>query len=259
MPSLAGRSVEALQRVLAAKPGAVTRDGQEAMVVAVADAIEARRHLLVEGGTGTGKSLAYLVPAIVSGGVVVVSTATKTLQDQLANSELPFLAEHLGRPVTWAVVKGRQSYLCMAKLTERFGDTLDRDPDPTLFPGVTDEDLQQIGPWARTHPTGDRDDLDRPVSDATWYEVSVSGMECPGAAGCPQGGSCFAEAAFERARGAAVIITNHHLYGLHLATGRRILPEHGRRHPRRGPQTRAGVVIGLRGRRRPAAADRVCE
>ena len=227
MPSLAGRSVEALQRVLAAKPGAVTRDGQEAMVVAVADAIEARRHLLVEGGTGTGKSLAYLVPAIVSGGVVVVSTATKTLQDQLANSELPFLAEHLGRPVTWAVVKGRQSYLCMAKLTERFGDTLDRDPDPTLFPVVTDENLQQIGPWARTHPTGDRDDLDRPVSDATWYEVSVSGMECPGAAGCPQGGSCFAEAAFERARGAAVIITNHHLYGLHLATGRRILPEHG--------------------------------
>jgi ATP-dependent DNA helicase DinG len=226
MSSLAGRSVEALQRVLAAKPGAVSRDGQEAMVAAVADAIATRRHLLVEGGTGTGKSLAYLVPAIVAGSVVVVATATKTLQDQLAHSELPFLAEHLGRPVTWAVVKGRQSYLCMAKLAERFGDTLDREPDPALFPGAGDDDLEQIAAWARTHPTGDRDDLDRPVSDAAWYEVSVAGMECPGAAVCPQGGSCFAESAFDQARSADVIITNHHLYGLHLSTGRRILPDH---------------------------------
>ncbi len=195
-------------------------------MVAVAGAIEERHHLLVEGGTGTGKSLAYLVPAIVSGGVVVVSTATKTLQDQLANGELPFLAANLGRPVTWAVIKGRQSYLCMAKLTERFGDDLDREPDPTLFPGADDDDLRTIAPWARTQPTGDRDDLEIPVSDTAWYEVSVSGMECPGAASCPQGGSCFAEAALERARGADVIITNHHLYGLHLATGRRILPDH---------------------------------
>ena len=226
MSSLAGRSVEALQRVLAAKPGAVAREGQQAMVVAVAGAIEERHHLLVEGGTGTGKSLAYLVPAIVSGDVVVVSTATKTLQDQLANSELPFLAAHLGRPVTWAVIKGRQSYLCMAKLTERIGDDLDREPDPTLFPGADDDDLRAVAPWAMTHPTGDRDDLEVPVSDAAWHKVSVSGMECPGAANCPQGGSCFAEAALERARGADVIITNHHLYGLHLATGRRILPDH---------------------------------
>ena len=166
-------------------------------MVAVAGAIEERHHLLVEGGTGTGKSLAYLVPAIVSGGVVVVSTATKTLQDQLANSELPFLAAHLGRPVTWAVIKGRQSYLCMAKLTERFGGDLDRQPDPTLFPGA-DDDLLRIAPWARTHPTGDRDDLEVPVSDTAWFEVSVSGMECPGAASCPQGGACFAEAALSK-------------------------------------------------------------
>ena len=138
--TLAGRSLDALQRVLAAKPGATTRPGQEMMVTAVADAIEQRHHLLVEGGTGTGKSLAYLVPAIVSGGVTVVATATKTLQDQLASNDLPFLAAHLGRPVTWAVIKGRQSYACIAKLSERFGDGLDHAPDPTLFPDAADAD-----------------------------------------------------------------------------------------------------------------------
>lgn len=224
--TLAGRSLDALQRVLAAKPGATTRPGQEMMVTAVADAIEQRHHLLVEGGTGTGKSLAYLVPAIVSGGVTVVATATKTLQDQLAGNDLPFLAAHLGRPVTWAVIKGRQSYACIAKLSERFGEGLDHAPDPTLFPDAADADVTRVATWARDHTTGDRDDLDAPVSDHAWREVSVSGMECPGAAACPQGGLCFAEAAFERGRNADVIITNHHLYGLHLATGRRILPEH---------------------------------
>ncbi len=196
------------------------------MAEAVADAFEHRRHLLVEAGTGIGKSLAYLVPAIVSGKRTVVATATKTLQDQLATVDLPFLSQHLKRDLTWSIVKGRQSYVCMAKLIERFGDGLDRPLDTTLFPDDDFATVAAIAGWASDHPTGERGDLDSEIPDTTWQQVSVSGMECPGAARCPAGHRCFAEAAFERARSADVIVTNHHLYGLHLASGGRILPEH---------------------------------
>lgn len=196
------------------------------MAEAVADALEHRHHLLVEAGTGIGKSLAYLVPAIVSGKRTVVATATKTLQDQLATIDLPFLSQHLKRDLTWSIVKGRQSYVCMAKLIERFGDGLDRPLDTTLFPDDDFATVAAIAGWASDHPTGERGDLDSEIPDTTWQQVSVSGMECPGAARCPAGHRCFAEAAFERARSADVIVTNHHLYGLHLASGGRILPEH---------------------------------
>jgi ATP-dependent DNA helicase DinG len=218
-------AVATLDAVLAAKPYAQARDGQRVMTEAVAAALIGRRHLLVEAGTGTGKSLAYLVAALSTGATIAVSTATKALQDQLAGSELPFLAEHLDRRVTWAVVKGRQSYLCMARLVEQFGDELDR-PQAALFSGAHADEAARVAAWAGTHPTGDRDELPGPVSDDVWAEVSVSGMECPGAARCPQGERCFAEAALERARTADVIITNHHLYGLHLTSGRRLLPDH---------------------------------
>lgn len=226
MPSVE-EALAALRRVLDAKPGAEHRPGQEQMTEAVAEALDKGHHLLVEAGTGTGKSLAYLVPAITSGKRTLVATATKTLQDQLAGIDLPFLAENLKPDLTWSVVKGRQSYACMAQLTERFGDQLDRPLDTTLFPDTEDvEEVAAIAGWAAEHPTGDRDDLDTAVSDAVWRQVSVSGMECPGAARCPAGGRCFAEAALERARTADVIVTNHHLYGLHLTSGRRILPDH---------------------------------
>ena len=195
------------------------------MTDAVASAIVGRSHLLIEAGTGTGKSLAYLVAALSSNATVVVSTATKALQDQLAGTELPFLAEQLDRPVTWAVVKGRQSYLCMARLVEQFGDNLDR-PEAALFPDARADEAAAVAGWARNHPTGDRDDLPETVTDEVWTELSVSGMECPGAARCPQGEKCFAEAALERSAVADVVITNHHLYGLHLTSGRRLLPEH---------------------------------
>ncbi len=195
------------------------------MTEAVAAAIVGRQHLLVEAGTGTGKSLAYLVGCLSTDATVVVSTATKALQDQLAGSELPFLAEHLDRPVRWSVIKGRQSYLCMARLVEQFGDDLDR-PEASLFTDEHEEEATKVAQWARTHPTGDRDDMPAAVSDPVWAELSVSGMECPGASRCPQGDVCFAEAAVERARGADVIVTNHHLYGLHLTSGRRLLPDH---------------------------------
>ncbi len=224
MDDLAGDSLDALAAVLGAKPDAEERVGQSQMVAAVADAISARSHLVVEAGTGTGKSLAYLIPAILSGLRIAVATATKSLQNQLSDADLPFLADNLGVPVTWSVIKGRQSYVCMAKLVERLGPDLDG-AAPQLFA----EDavgLEGIVDWVRDGGSGDRDDLPESVPDDVWRQVSVSGMECPGKKQCPQGSRCFAEAAVDAARDAQVTITNHHLYALHLASGRRILPDH---------------------------------
>ncbi len=217
-------AVAALRAVLANKPGAVVRPGQERMARAVARAIADRRHLMVEAGTGTGKSLAYLVPAIAAGVRTVVATATKNLQNQLADSELPFLAEHLGSDFTYAVIKGRQSYACMAKLAERFGEDLAG--EGLLFADDDVEAVVTVAEWARRGGSGDRDDLPQAVPDEAWRSVSVSGRECPGASRCPQGPVCFAEAAYEQAGGADIIVTNHHLYGLHVTSGGNILPEH---------------------------------
>src|SRR5207253_4771618 len=110
---------EALTRVVAQLPGGgEPRPGQVTMAEAVAQGIAAGRHVVVQAGTGTGKSLAYLVPAILSGRRTVVATATKALQDQLAGKDLPFLAQHLGQPVRFSVLKGRSNYLCVQKATE---------------------------------------------------------------------------------------------------------------------------------------------
>jgi ATP-dependent DNA helicase DinG len=222
---LAAESVVALADVLAAKPDAVERPGQTQMVEAVATAITGRSHLVVEAGTGTGKSLAYLVPAILSGRRIAIATATKSLQNQLSDVELPFLAENLGVPVTWSVVKGRQSYVCMAKLGERFGPELDGRSSLELFDDAA-EDLTIVVDWVRDGGSGDRDDLPSAVTDEAWRQISVSGMECPGKKDCPQGSRCFAEGAIDAARDAQITVTNHHLYALHMAAGRRILPDH---------------------------------
>lgn len=226
MPSpLSERAVTALESALQAKPGAVARPGQRQMVEAVAAALEDRAHLLVEAGTGTGKSLAYLIPALMSGRRIVVSTATKSLQNQLADTELPFLATVLGVPVTWSVVKGRQSYACRAKLAESCGAALDGVSGLEMFP-EPDAAVAGIASWVASGGSGDRDDLPDAVSDETWRAVSVSGMECPGKAHCPEGNRCCAEAALDAAAVARVTVTNHHLYALHLASGGRILPDH---------------------------------
>lgn len=221
--SLVEDSVAALAHVLACKGDGVERVGQTQMVAAVATAIANRSHLVVEAGTGTGKSLAYLIPAVLSGQRVAVATATKSLQNQLADTDLPFLADNLGVPVSWSVVKGRQSYVCMAKLVERMG------PDLAGGTQLFDEDGADLGDvvdWVRSGGSGDRDDLPTTIPDDRWRQVSVSGMECPGRKQCPQGTKCFAEAAIDAARDAQITVTNHHLYALHLAAGRRILPDH---------------------------------
>jgi ATP-dependent DNA helicase DinG len=228
----------ALARVVAALPGGgEARPGQVEMARAVADGIEAGRHLIVQAGTGTGKSMGYLVPAILSGRKVVVATATKALQDQLATKDLPFLQRHLGTPFEFAVLKGRSNYLCRQRALEvagggEGGEQLALDGVDAAGAGGGGD----IGPlgrqvlrllqWSVDSPTGDRSELDFEPMPRAWAQVSVNAMECPGAGRCPAGDACFAEAARVRAEQADVVVVNTHLYGAHLASGGYVLPDH---------------------------------
>jgi len=199
------------------------------MARAVAEAIEAGTHLVCEAGPGTGKSFGYLVPAILSGKKVIVATATKSLQDQLATKDLPFLAVSLGVDFTWAVVKGRQNYLCKSKLAERLEAEGVFSRQFTLEGLSYDipEELRLIAEWADVHPTGDRDDLPDQLPEGLWESVSVVGMECPGRDDCPHGAECFAMAALDAAADADLVVVNHHLYGNDLALGGGVvLPDH---------------------------------
>ena len=215
----------ALARVTAALPGGgEVRPGQAAMAEAVGRAIADEHHLVVQAGTGIGKSLAYLVPALQSGKRVVVTTATKALQDQLAGKDLPFLAAHLGRTFTYAVLKGRSNYVCRQRLAEISGDAqlaLDG-----LAQRASPSELALLQAWAADSPTGDRAELPIEPSPQAWTAVSVSAQECPGAQRCPKGDECFAEVARWRAADADVVVVNTHLYGLDLESRGVILPEH---------------------------------
>jgi ATP-dependent DNA helicase DinG len=215
-----------LARVVAALPnGGEARAGQVEMADAVADAIRRQRHVVVQAGTGTGKTLAYLVPAILSGKRVVVATATKALQDQLASKDLPFLQQHLGRPFRWAVLKGRGNYVCLQRLAEiASGDVqLGLDGVAERAPA---EELAMIGLWASSTDTGDRAELDVEPSERTWAAVSTTARDCPGGTRCPRGDVCFAERARAAAADADVLVVNLHLYGLHIAAEGGLLPEH---------------------------------
>ncbi|MEJ5254745.1 MAG: ATP-dependent DNA helicase [Acidimicrobiales bacterium] len=226
------RSIEeVLIRIAGALPGGEHRPGQLEMARAVAGAITAERHLIVQAGTGTGKSLAYLIPAIESGHRVVVATATRALQDQLATRDLPYLAEHLDRPFSFAVLKGRANYLCVQRLTEvtatRRGTHQQRleglgGPDADL----PKQEVARLAAWAGRTATGDRSELDWEPSARVWGALSVGPHECPGAGRCPSGDRCFGERARAAASEARVVVVNTHLYGLHLASGGAVLPDH---------------------------------
>jgi ATP-dependent DNA helicase DinG len=219
---------EALERVVAALPAGSSRPGQEAMASAVGTAIETGHHLVVQAGTGTGKTLAYLIPAILSGKRTVVATATKALQEQLATKDLPFLSEHLDRPFSWAMLKGRSNYLCRQRLDEALAGEVQLSLGSGLDPadGPSSSELADLAEWAEATPTGDRADLEREPRAATWAAVSVGADECPGAKKCPRGEDCFAEDARYAAAAADVVVVNTHLYGTHVAAGGGVLPEH---------------------------------
>ena len=217
--------LQALASVTQALPAAEERPGQQHMATAVAAAIESGRHLVVQAGTGTGKTIGYLVPSILAGKRVVVATATKALQDQLAAKDLPFLIKHLGVPFDFAVLKGRSNYVCMQRVRE-IQDAATGQLELEDFAATTKAEINRLVAWSGSTDTGDQASLSWAPSDRSWQAVSVGSDECPGAAKCPMGDVCFAEAARERAKVADVVVVNMHLYGLHVGSGGMILPEH---------------------------------
>ncbi len=219
-----GSAADTLARVTAALPGGgEERPGQVRMAEAVEAAIGERRHLVVQAGTGTGKSLAYLVPALESGQRVVVATATKALQDQLATKDAPLVVEALGVPATVAVLKGRGNYACLQKVGESTGSA-----ELPVEAGTSRLGAQvaRLAAWARRTEVGDRDELDFAPDPRAWAAVSTTARDCPGAFRCPSGHRCLAEAARQRAAAADVVVVNTHLYGAHVASGGMVLPPH---------------------------------
>jgi ATP-dependent DNA helicase DinG len=221
---------ELLEAALAGMPGAQSREGQRAMVDAVGAALRDKQHLLVQAGTGTGKSLGYLVPALASGKRVVVATATKALQAQLVDKDLPRLVESLsdvlGHTPRFALAKGRSNYLCLQQVHAGPGA---REPEQDeLWDGptsMTGAQVVKLREWASEAETGDRDEVPFPVSDRAWRQVSVSARECLGSK-CPDRVDCFAERAREQAKDADVVVANHALLALDAFTGAQVLPEH---------------------------------
>lgn len=239
--------IEALLDAAVKGLGGTTRPNQVKMSRSVASAFARERHLAVQAGTGTGKSLAYLVPAIVqameSDESVIVSTATIALQRQLVERDLPRLVSslepHLSRTPTFAILKGRSNYLCKSKVGNVIKDpVMDGDEsEPTGMGGPTAllseaqlsrtaAEVMRLREWANDTDTGDRDSLDKGVSNEAWRQVSVTARECVGAISCPFGEECFAEQARREASNVDIVVTNHALLAIDALSDAMILPQH---------------------------------
>jgi ATP-dependent DNA helicase DinG len=231
-----GRSVGELLAVAVRELGGTTRPGQLVMAEAVAAAMADKEHLLVQAGTGTGKSLGYLVPALLNRRPVVIATATLGLQAQLVRRDLPRLvaaaATELGRTPTFAILKGRNNYVCKHRLGG--GESGDSGEDSLFGSAALEAPTSALGrevmrarAWAEETDTGDRDDLVPGVSDRAWAQVAVSSRECLGATRCPQGAECFSELARGLAGEADVVVTNHALLAIDALESIPVLPDHG--------------------------------
>lgn len=274
-------SIEALLGAAVRGLGGTTRSNQVKMARAVAAAFAANRHLAVQAGTGTGKSLAYLVPAIAQAletdEPVIVSTATIALQRQLVERDLPRLVASLkpllSRTPTFAILKGRSNYLCKSKAfstvaepplpepsnpqsaasnPESVGRASSGDYGETEVTAesrgsaenadgewasegalINQAELSQtaaevlrLRKWGKKTTTGDRDSLDRGVSNQAWRQVSVTSRECVGAISCPYGEDCFAEQARRQASDVDVVVTNHALLAIDALSDALVLPSH---------------------------------
>src|SRR6266852_5828154 len=199
------------------------RRGQLEMAEAVQEAFESRHHVVVEAGTGTGKTLAYLLPAICSGRRVVISTATKSLQEQLYQKDIPFLQKHFAPELKAAVMKGRSNFLCRAKLHQIAGQP--------ILKGIEETDaFRQIQDWSKLTETGDRAELTfLPDDSELWTRIDARRDTCTGQK-CPEFKQCFITAMQQRAKEADLIIVNHHLFFADLALKQddfgSILPEY---------------------------------
>ncbi len=185
------------------------RAGQIEMAEAVESALSDRKHLIVEAGTGTGKTLAYLVPAILSGRRVVISTGTKNLQEQLFFKDIPFLEKHLG-PLRACYMKGRGNYGCRQKI-------YDAEKEPVLEGLEEVADFQIIREWEKSTATGDRAEIKAlPESSGAWAKIDARSERCTGQK-CPQFDRCFITLMHQRAQESDIIIVNHHLLFADLA------------------------------------------
>ena len=206
--------------------GGSPRDGQIEMAEAVANALSDRHHLLVQAGTGTGKSLAYLVPALVHGKKVLVATATLALQRQLVERDLPkikaALDKELKRDISFAIYKGVGNYICLQKMNNAPNDP---EAQAVLEVSSLEADAKRLRAWAQSSgASGDRDDAPD-VDRRVWSANSVSGRECIGAEECPSGSKCFAALAKAKAQTADIVVTNHTLLAIEIVDSHPILPE----------------------------------
>jgi ATP-dependent DNA helicase DinG len=206
--------------------GGSPREGQIEMAEAVANALSDRHHLLVQAGTGTGKSLAYLVPALVHGKKVLVATATLALQRQLVERDLPkikaALDKELKRDISFAIYKGVGNYICLQKMNNAPNDP---EAQAVLEVSTLEGDAKRLRAWAQSpNATGDRDDAPD-VDRRVWSANSVSGRECMGADECPSGSKCFAALAKAKAQTADIVVTNHTLLAIEIVDSHPILPE----------------------------------
>jgi len=191
-------------------PGYEYRPGQLAMAEAVESALGDRKHLIVEAGTGTGKTLAYLVPALLSGKRIVVSTGTKNLQEQLFFKDIPFLQQHFPRPLRVCYMKGRNNYACRQKI-------YDADREPVLSGLEEVADFQVIQAWEKETEIGDRAEIKNlPESSTAWAKVDARSDLCAGRK-CKQFERCFLTLMHQRAQESDIVIVNHHLFFADLA------------------------------------------
>ena len=209
--------------------GGSERPGQVQMAEAVAEAMSDGRHLLVQAGTGTGKSLAYLVPSLLNDRRVVVATATLALQHQLVERDIPRLVEAVGDDldVSYAVLKGRSNYACLHRIREGVPD--DQGVLVDVPEGSMAGKVLELRSWAEQESkdkgSGERDAAPR-HTDREWRQVSVSHRECLGAAKCPYGAECFAELAREKAHRSHLVVTNHSLLAIDAIEGVPMIPEY---------------------------------
>ncbi len=186
------------------------RPGQLEMALEVEAALKENKHLIVEAGTGTGKTLAYLVPAILSGRRVVVSTGTKNLQEQLFFKDVPFLQQHFDRPLRVCYMKGRANYVCRQKI-------YDAEKEPILAGLEEVADFEIIRDWEKTTETGDRAEIRKlPETSTVWAKLDARRELCPGQK-CPQFERCFITRMHQEAAASDIIIVNHHLFFADLA------------------------------------------
>jgi ATP-dependent DNA helicase DinG len=226
-----GPSVEQVLDAAVARLGGERRPGQERMARAVADAFAAGEHLLVQAGTGTGKSLGYLVPTLLHGSRVVVATATLALQHQLVERDIPALLDAatpvLGERPSYAVLKGRNNYACLHRVRDGVPD--DQGALVAVPSGPLAAEVLELRTWVEAQAdgqgSGDRDAAPA-HTDRAWSQVAVSSRECLGASRCPYGQECFAELAREQAMAADLVVTNHALLAIDALEGIPVLPEH---------------------------------